>query len=71
MQMGGGIVNTEWITPRIETNDLFFAWGYGGQFIFVIPHLQTVVVSTAGNLLTSTVVFDFLEKYVLASVQSD
>ncbi len=55
----------------LKTNDLFFAWGYGGQFIFVIPHLNTVVVSTGGNFRSSSIAFDFLEKYILAAVQSD
>jgi hypothetical protein len=26
---------------------MFYAWGYGGQFIFVIPDLELTVVSTA------------------------
>ena len=26
-----------------------FAWGWGGQFIFIIPALEMVVVSTAGD----------------------
>jgi CubicO group peptidase (beta-lactamase class C family) len=26
-----------------------FAWGWGGQFVFVVPPLDMVVVSTAGN----------------------
>lgn len=33
----------------LEINDIYFSWGYGGQFIFVVPHLQMVVVAT-GNL---------------------
>jgi len=30
----------------LEVNDIYFSWGYGGQFIFVVPHLNMVVVST-------------------------
>lgn len=33
----------------LKTNDMFYAFGYGGQFIFVIPHLNMVVVITAEN----------------------
>ena len=29
-----------------EDNDAFFAWGYGGQFIYVAPHRDLVVVAT-------------------------
>lgn len=28
---------------------LYFAWGYGGQFIFVVPDLQLVVVATSST----------------------
>ena len=33
----------------LEVNDVFFALGFGGQFIFVVPHLEMVIVSTAAN----------------------
>lgn len=33
----------------LAVNDAYFALGYGGQFIFIVPHLNLVVVSTAAN----------------------
>ena len=33
----------------LAVNDAFFALGFGGQFIFIVPHLNLVVVSTASN----------------------
>ena len=33
----------------LAVNDAFFALGFGGQFIFIVPHLNLVVVSTAAN----------------------
>jgi CubicO group peptidase (beta-lactamase class C family) len=36
------------LPPRF--NEIMFCWGYGGQFIFVIPMYNLVVVSTAGNM---------------------
>ncbi len=33
----------------LEVNDAYFALGFGGQFIFIVPHLDLVVVSTASN----------------------
>ena len=33
----------------LAINDAYFALGFGGQFIFVVPHLNMVVVSTASN----------------------
>ena len=38
----------------LEVNDAFFALGFGGQFIFVVPHLELVVVSTAANFADDT-----------------
>ena len=32
---------------RPEGAEIVFAWGYGGQFVFVVPSLDLVVVSTA------------------------
>ena len=29
-----------------EENDAYFAWGYGGQFLYVVPRLGMVVVAT-------------------------
>jgi CubicO group peptidase (beta-lactamase class C family) len=28
-------------------HDVYFAWGYGGQYIFVVPGLELVVVTTS------------------------
>ncbi|MAT96958.1 MAG: serine hydrolase [Anaerolineaceae bacterium] len=38
---------------NLTVNDLYFAWGFGGQFIFVIPHLDLVIVATAENFENS------------------
>lgn len=35
-----------WIT-RMRDRPVYFAWGYGGQYIFVIPSLHLVVVTTS------------------------
>ncbi|MEQ9426354.1 MAG: serine hydrolase domain-containing protein [Cyclobacteriaceae bacterium] len=35
--------------PLTTQNDIYFSWGSGGQFLFVIPHLNMVVVTTANN----------------------
>ena len=36
-----------WFLSQARGHDMFYAWGYGGQFIFVIPDLELTVVSTA------------------------
>lgn len=54
----------------LQTNDLYFAWGYGGQFIFIVPHLELIVVTTAGNFATdSTVSFSMLSDYIFSSIE--
>jgi CubicO group peptidase (beta-lactamase class C family) len=45
--------------------DMFYAGGWGGQFIMVIPELSTVVVFTGGNYLSYRPPFEILKKYVL------
>lgn len=34
----------------VESNDLYYAFGFGGQFIFVVPHLDMVVATTAWDM---------------------
>ena len=41
------------VARKLRENDIFFSWGDGGQYIFVIPHLNMVVVTTAGNYTNS------------------
>ena len=36
-----------WWTRYAHGHDVRFAWGYGGQFIFVVPTLELVVVMTS------------------------
>jgi CubicO group peptidase (beta-lactamase class C family) len=36
-----------WWTRTSQLHTVRFAWGYGGQFIFVVPELQLVVVTTS------------------------
>ena len=58
------------VGSRMEINDLFFAWGYGGQFIFVIPHLNMVVVSTAANFTNSLHGIYILRDYILRAIKN-
>jgi CubicO group peptidase (beta-lactamase class C family) len=36
-----------WWTRNAHGHDIRFAWGYGGQFIFVVPDLELVIVATS------------------------
>lgn len=36
-----------WWHRRSGTHDVYFAWGYGGQYLFVVPDLQLTAVMTS------------------------
>ena len=42
-----------WWIRRSGAHDVYFAWGYGGQFIFVVPTLDLVVVTTSDPSATT------------------
>jgi CubicO group peptidase (beta-lactamase class C family) len=49
----------------------FFAWGYGGQYIFVIPDLQLVVTLTGSHWTTDPKnhVMEMMENYIVPSCE--
>ena len=54
---------------KLTTNDVYFAYGDGGQLILVVPHLELVVVSTA-NLVGGEFVrqFELVRDHVFDAV---
>jgi CubicO group peptidase (beta-lactamase class C family) len=42
-----------WWIRGSGAHDVYFAWGYGGQFIFVVPTLELVVVMTSDPSATT------------------
>ncbi len=59
-----------WWIREIAGRDAYFAWGYGGQYIFLIPDLNLVVVTTSstepgeGRREHRGDIFDLLESFV-------
>ena len=49
----------------LHVNDVFYADGWGGQFIWVVPHLNMVVVTTGGNFDNGNEPLYFFRDYVL------
>lgn len=58
------------IVQDLKVNDIYFGWGALGQFVFVVPHLNMVVVSNAENFEnTGAQFFTALRDYIFASVR--
>jgi len=36
-----------WFVSELSGHPLFYAWGHGGQFIFIVPELELTVVTTS------------------------
>jgi len=65
-----------WVSPDAtsiypETEGMYYARGYFGQFIVIIPNSNMVIVSTAEieNLADQAVVFNMLFDYILPAVK--
>ena len=59
-------------SQNLEENDIFFSWGSGGQYIFVIPHQNMVVATTATNFAPDNneqLAFNLLFEEIIPSVR--
>lgn len=65
-----------WWNREVGGYQTYFAWGYGGQYIFIIPELNAVTVITS-SLDTATqnsykeTVFNVLNEYIIQEVLVD
>ncbi len=66
--MGWWRLGSNW-SNRFNNNDIFYASGFAGQYILVIPHLNMIVVSTAGNFTTQNRFFDAFRDYIIPSIK--
>jgi CubicO group peptidase (beta-lactamase class C family) len=64
-----------WWQRTFAEREVYFAWGAGGQFIFIVPELDMVVVTTSswfrGRSTTKGPVFALLEEHILPAVVGD
>ena len=64
-----------WVLPDVtndypEAEGIFYALGYRGQHIVIIPKINMVIVSTAENLPDqSSAVFNMLFDYILPALE--
>jgi CubicO group peptidase (beta-lactamase class C family) len=59
---------TWWTKESVKYGDMYFALGWGGQKIIVIPELNAVVVFTGANYQSKVKQYKILEKYVLPAI---
>ena len=63
-----------WWVHQLRGYDSCFAWGYGGQYIFVLPELDLVMVTTSSPDVSEErrghrqVLFDILDRLVIAPI---
>jgi CubicO group peptidase (beta-lactamase class C family) len=61
-----------WWVHEIQAHDTCFAWGFGGQYIFVLPDLDLVMVTTSSPDVSEErrghrqILFDILDRLVVA-----
>jgi CubicO group peptidase (beta-lactamase class C family) len=66
-----------WWSRRFAGYDTYFAWGYGGQYIFVVPDLDAVIVTTSSTAVGEErrshrrTIFDLLEQTILPALATE
>jgi CubicO group peptidase (beta-lactamase class C family) len=63
-----------WWARELAGQDVRYAWGFGGQYIFVVPTLDLVVVTTSSSAVDESrrrhrrTVFDIVEQLVIQPI---
>jgi CubicO group peptidase (beta-lactamase class C family) len=63
-----------WWARELAGHDVRFAWGFGGQYIFVVPKLELVVVTTSSSTVDEDrrshrrTVYDIVENLVIEPI---
>jgi CubicO group peptidase (beta-lactamase class C family) len=65
-----------WWIDRFAGHATYYAWGHGGQFIFLVPSLKLVVVTTSlpspgdGRREHQRAIYDLMEENLIPAVES-
>ncbi len=63
-----------WWSREFAGYETFFAWGYGGQYIFIVPDLDAVIVTTSSSAVSEErrghrrTIFDLLEQAIVPAI---
>jgi CubicO group peptidase (beta-lactamase class C family) len=66
-----------WWVYAIGGYEACFAWGYGGQYVFVVPDLELVIVTTASPDVSEErrghrqLVFDILSRQIIGPIAAE
>ena len=65
-----------WWVRELGGHQTYYAWGFGGQYIFVVPDLELVVVTTSssdvgeGRQIHRRSVYDMVEHFIIQPISS-
>lgn len=65
-----------WWVRELAGHPTYYAWGFGGQYIFIVPDLELVVVSTSASTVAEdrrehrSAIYDIIERLVITPAAS-
>ena len=63
-----------WWVRELAGHDAYFAWGYGGQYAFVVPGLDLVIVTTSSTAVSDLTrerrytIIDLVERFIVEPI---
>ena len=63
-----------WWVRELAGHDAYFAWGYGGQYAFVVPGLDLVIVTTSSTAVSDLTrerrhtIVDLVERFIVEPI---